>query len=126
MTGLAPARFTLAVGTTERFGTPVENVPNRGDGSAGVQRWYTTPPTSTTAPATTAPSTTAPAATNAPSTTDPATTATPPTTPEPDPSPHDSGSNVFAIVLGALVVMAAGLTWLLWQRRGRDADGVPT
>ena len=35
VTGLGPARFTLAVGTTERFGTPVENVPNRSDGSAG-------------------------------------------------------------------------------------------
>ena len=29
VTASAPARFTLAVGTTERFGTPVDNVPNR-------------------------------------------------------------------------------------------------
>ena len=44
VTGVVPARFTLAVGTNEVFGTPVENVPNRGDGAAGVQRWYATPP----------------------------------------------------------------------------------
>jgi hypothetical protein len=40
----SPSRFTLAVGTVEQFGTPVENVPNRADGSAGVQQWYVTPP----------------------------------------------------------------------------------
>ncbi len=44
ITAAAPSRFTLAVGTVEQFGTPVENVPNRADGSAGVQQWYATPP----------------------------------------------------------------------------------
>ena len=52
--GAAPARFTLAVGTTERFGSPVENVPNRADGGAGVQRWYATPPPDTATPTPTA------------------------------------------------------------------------
>ena len=132
VTGLAPARFTLAVGTTERFGTPVDNVPNRADGSAGVQRWYATPPPPTTPP----PATTTASSTTITSTTDSSTTVTSTTavatelavaaaptqtTPEPGPNQHDGGSNVLAIVIGALVVMAAGLAWLLWQRRGRDA-----
>ena len=133
VTGLAPARFTLAVGTTERFGTPVENVANRSDGSAGVQRWYATPPpatsptasstivTSTIVTSTIVTSTTSVAA-------DVAVTAAPPqTTPEPGPSPADERSNVLAIVIGALVVMSAGLAWFLWQRRGRHAaDDVRT
>jgi hypothetical protein len=41
---VAPARFTLSVGTTEQFGTPVENVPNRDLGVDGVMAWYATPP----------------------------------------------------------------------------------
>ena len=122
VTGVVPARFTLAVGTTERFGTPVENVPNRGDGTAGVQLWYATPPptalplvTLTTATSTIVTSTTAVA-------TDVAVAAAPPqTTSGPGPSP-DVGLNVLAIVIGALVVMATGLAWLLRQRRNRDAD----
>lgn len=122
VTGVVPARFTLAVGTTERFGTPVENVPNRGDGTAGVQLWYATPPptalplvTSTTATSTIVTSTTAVA-------TDVAVAAAPPqTTSGPGPSP-DVGLNVLAIVIGALVVMATGLAWPLRQRRNRDAD----
>lgn len=44
VTGVAPARFTLSVGTTEQFGTPVENVPNRDLGVDGVMAWYATPP----------------------------------------------------------------------------------
>ena len=120
VTGLVPARFTLAVGTTERFGTPVENVPNRGDGVAGVQRWYATPPPTTPPPTSTSASSTIVTSTTAVAT-DVAVTAAPPqTTPEPGPSPHDEGSNVLAVVIGALVVMAAGLVWLLWQRRGRN------
>ena len=120
VTALAPARFTLAVGTLERFGTPVENVPNRSDGSAGVQRWYatappTTPPASTTASSTSVTSTTSVEA-------DVAVTAAPTqTTSEPGRSPDDEGSNVFGTVIAALVVMAAGLVWFLWRRRDRDA-----
>ena len=127
VTGSAPARFTLAVGTTERFGTPVENVPNRGDGTAGVQLWYATPPptappivTSTTATSTTATSTIVTSSTAV--ATDVAVAAAPPrTTSGPGPSP-DVGLNVLAIVIGALVVMATGLAWPLRQRRNRDAD----
>ena len=147
VTGLGPARFTLAVGTTERFGTPVENVPNRSDGSAGVQRWYATPPsTSTTTSTTTStivtstttpPPTSTTTSTTASSTIVTSTTAvatdvadiaaSTQTTPEPGPSPDDGGSNVLAMEIGALVVMAAALAWLLWQRRGRDAaDDVRT
>lgn len=130
----APARFTLAVGTTERFGTPVDNVANRGDGSAGVQRWYTTPPStppsiapppssSTASSSTTSSSTTlstSPVSTTAVAT-DVAVSAAPPqTTPEPGPDPADTNSDLLAIVIGALVTVA-GLVWLLWHRRGRDA-----
>ncbi len=132
VTASAPARFTLAVGTTERFGTPVENVPNRGAGDAGVQRWYTTPPL--TKPPTSPPpsstvsspavSTTTTLANLVASTTaiasDVGVSDAPlQTTPEPGLSP-DSGTDVIAIVIGALVVMAAGLAWLLLLRRRRD------
>jgi hypothetical protein len=132
VTGFVPARFTLAVGTKERFGTPVENVSNRGDGTAGVQRWYATPPPTTPPPSTPPPSTPPPTTAPTPTTRKPApstssaaidgaiTTTPPPTTPEPDPRSGDGGSNVLAIVIGAVVVMAAGWTWLLWQRRDRD------
>lgn len=42
----APARFTVAVGEKELFGTPVEGVPNRSVGVAGVMEWYATAPVS--------------------------------------------------------------------------------
>jgi hypothetical protein len=126
VTGLVPARFTLAVGTKERFGTPVQNVPNRGDGTAGVQRWYATSPPSTPPPPTSHPTTTSP-----PTAADPTTSTTPVfddvavttaplhTTPGTRPGPDDGRSNVLAIVIGGLGLMAAGLAWLLWHRRGR-------
>jgi hypothetical protein len=146
VTALAPARFTLAVGTTERFGTPVENVSNRDDGIAGVQRWYTTPPPTTSPTATlptTASSTTTlpPTSTAASSTivtstivalttavaTDVAIAAAPPqTTPVPGPSPDDGGLNVLAIVIGALVVIPAALAWRRRERRIRNAADVRT
>jgi hypothetical protein len=42
--GPVPARFTVAIGTTEQFGTPVNDVTNREVGVAGVKEWYATPP----------------------------------------------------------------------------------
>ncbi len=47
-----PARFTVAVGSDERFGTPVENAVDRAGASAGIASWYSTPPTTTLAPQT--------------------------------------------------------------------------
>ena len=44
ISGTKPARFTVAVGHIERFGTPVENVSNRSAGRTGVADWYRTPP----------------------------------------------------------------------------------
>lgn len=44
ISGGAPLRFTVSVGTKELFGTPVEDVPNRELGVAGVMAWYETPP----------------------------------------------------------------------------------
>lgn len=42
--GTAPARFTVAVGSLERFGSPVENVVDRDAGVPGVIEWYSTTP----------------------------------------------------------------------------------
>ena len=41
VTGSSPARFTVAIGTIERFGTPVERVTDR---SGSVAEWYAAPP----------------------------------------------------------------------------------
>jgi hypothetical protein len=57
ITGALPARFTVAVGKKEVFGTPVENVPNRDVGINGVMSWYGNSPVaepSTELPATAA------------------------------------------------------------------------
>ena len=60
ISGASASRFSLALGTHERFGTPVENVSNRDLGIAGVRRWYATPPPQAlTAPPPQAPATTA-------------------------------------------------------------------
>ena len=40
VTGKSAARFTVSVGEREMFGTPVENIPNRDLGVAGVMAWY--------------------------------------------------------------------------------------
>ena len=40
VTGDSPARFTVSVGEKEMFGSPVENIPNRDLGVAGVMTWY--------------------------------------------------------------------------------------
>ena len=40
VTGNSPARFTVSVGEKEMFGSPVENIPNRDLGVAGVMTWY--------------------------------------------------------------------------------------
>jgi hypothetical protein len=77
VTGTTPARFTLAIGQRETFGTPVENALNRESGLAGVQEWYAQPVV-TTDPPTTEPPTTEPpttdGATTEPLTTEPLTT----------------------------------------------------
>ncbi|MFM2078419.1 MAG: hypothetical protein RJA49_2309 [Actinomycetota bacterium] len=144
VTGLVAARFTLAIGTKEVFGTPVENVPNRSAGAAGVQRWYRTPPpiaaTATTASATTTTVTTSATAPSISSTASATTTATATTAVDTDvgatsvaaqttvapaagTSRTGERSSVLATVIGALIVGAAGLAWFLWQRRGRrDGD----
>ena len=40
VTGKSAARFTVSVGEREMFGSPVENIPNRDLGVAGVMAWY--------------------------------------------------------------------------------------
>jgi hypothetical protein len=42
--GEVPARFTVAIGEKEQFGTPVEGVDDRAAGLTGVQAWYATAP----------------------------------------------------------------------------------
>jgi hypothetical protein len=42
--GELPARFTVAVGEKEQFGTPVEGVDDRAGGLGGVQAWYAMSP----------------------------------------------------------------------------------
>jgi len=142
VSGSAPARFTLAVGTTERFGTPVENVTNREDASAEVQHWYATPPaTPAAAPSATAPSinvastivsSTIVASTTVSSTGSSSTTAratdtsvagsqSAQATSAPTPG-RGIGFNALAIVVGALVVLTAGWAWRL---RRRDNDVRP-
>ena len=44
VTGDSPARFTVSVGEIEMFGSPVENIPNRDLGVAGVMTWYSGDP----------------------------------------------------------------------------------
>ena len=40
---MMPARFTIATGVIEQFGTAVENVSQREGGIAEVMKWYATP-----------------------------------------------------------------------------------
>ena len=54
--GDAPARFTVSVGQTEMFGSPVENINNRDLGVAGVMTWYGTGQASEPSAVTSAPS----------------------------------------------------------------------
>ena len=115
VSGAVPARFTLSVGTTEQFGTPVENVPNRDLGVGGVMTWYSTPPPA--APATTLPATTVPASTEAPTTVEvtttvvaatkvPDTTAAPTTTTGSS-SSSGGGAPMLLVVGGAVVAVTA-------------------
>ncbi|MFZ9579971.1 MAG: hypothetical protein ACO3BV_05550, partial [Ilumatobacteraceae bacterium] len=73
ISGGAPVRFTVSVGTKELFGTPVEDVPNRELGVAGVMTWYETPPPVVEA-ATPSTSTVSPTAENSSTNTDAPTT----------------------------------------------------
>lgn len=55
--GTTATRFTVSIGDKEMFGTPVENVPNRNNGVAGVMAWYQTlPPAAQPTSQTTVPS----------------------------------------------------------------------
>jgi len=66
VTGEAPSRFTVAVGTKELFGTEVENVPNRDAGVAGVMEWYSSTPPSVVTTSSSVADTTVPGTTSAP------------------------------------------------------------
>jgi hypothetical protein len=115
--GPVPARFTVAIGVTEQFGTPVNDITNRSVGVAGVKEWYATPPpvlapqvdvavtgdstTTTTAPTTTAPTTAADPTITVPDTVDVVEETVPPVAKE--------GSPKAAVVLVAVAVVIIGL-----------------
>lgn len=111
VSGPVPARFTVSVGTQERFGTPVENVPNRSVGVAGVQEWYRTPPPEapTTTTATRAP-------TGAPTTR--------PTTSGADDDSADTGGLILwlALAVGAVATVVVLVVRAVRRRRSTDAE----
>jgi hypothetical protein len=129
--GPTPARFTVAIGVTEKFGTPVNDITNRSVGVAGVKEWYATPPptptTTTTVPAVevavTSPTTS--------TTTTPATTTrvTTPATTTPSalddvvietvPSSSGDHSPTTAVLLGAAAIAALGVGVVVSRRRRR-------
>jgi hypothetical protein len=124
VSGPSAARFTLAIGETETFGTPVENVPNRDAGLPGVQQWYSTPPP--LAPATTTASTVPAApATTAADTTTPDTTPPDITTPDTSTAGADSASTTAPTTSAPVIAPApaadaaqdddggSGLFWIL-------------
>ena len=104
ITGNAPARFTVAVGEREMFGTPVENVPNRDLGVNGVMSWYND-------------SLSADPSTE--SSTEPATAASTvqPTSPEVTVPVDDSSTNQPFIAVAVVVVLALGLVARFFIRR---------
>jgi hypothetical protein len=112
VTAAVPARFTVAVGTDERFGTPVENVVDRAGASKGIAAWYATPPPTSVAPTTTTPDTTTPD-TSTPDTTvgDAAVTTAVPQTGGVD------GAAGSAVFIGAIAVVLAGAGFLVWSKR---------
>lgn len=130
VSGSAPARFTVSVGTLERFGTPADNVVDRAAGVAGVLDWYATAPPVATPPTPTDPSVTAepPAATVPASTEPPPTSGRPPATSTVSPpststppstvSPPDDGGAFGGLVAGAIVVcVVVGIASSVVRRR---------
>lgn len=100
ITGNAPARFTVAVGEKEMFGTPVEKVPNRDLGINGVMSWYNNSLTADpSAESSTAVSTVLP------------------TSPEVTVPVDDSASNQLFIVVALAVVLALGIVARFLVRR---------
>lgn len=133
VTSAAPSRFTVSVGTVERFGTPVESVTDRNDGSRGVAEWYATPPPASLATATTVAPTTLPPTTVASSSTEAATTSTPLTfsaaTSASGPVvvssvPHTGGVDGaagYTVLIGVIAVILGGASFLVWSKRHRGA-----
>lgn len=120
VSGDVPARFTLAVGTNERFGTPVENVVDREGASAGIAKWYATPPStpSSSTPSTTATTSTLPIAAAAPDSTVGAATSTsgPLVTAVPQTGQVD-GAAGSAVFIGVIVIILGGVGFLIWSKR---------
>jgi hypothetical protein len=113
--GLVPARFTVAIGVTEQFGTPVNDISNRSVGVAGVKEWYATAPPALVAA-------TDPTTTVGPTTTVDPTTTVPDTVDvveETVPAVGKEGSPKTAVVIGAGAVAIIGLGVGLSRRRRR-------
>ncbi len=136
VTGAVPARFTVAVGTTETFFTPVDRVENRVESFPAIAgplaAWYETPPAAADAEAEAAvPVTAAPI---------PSTTSAAPTTEAAIPTPAQPGTaaevgaqpaagdaseardglwGTVAVAGGAGIVAAVGIALVLRRRRAR-------
>ena len=111
VTGTEPARFTVAVGTLERFGTPVENVIDRSAGVPAVVEWYSTAPGGDDAPEqTTVPDPPEPDDSSSPGTSDTGGTGPP------------AGIGIGAVVL-AVVLAVVGFTRLRRRRESSPAGG---
>lgn len=132
----APARFTVAVGTTETFFTPVDRVENRVESFPAIAgplaAWYETPPAAADAEAEAAvPVTAAPI---------PSTTSAAPTTEAAIPTPAQPGTaaevgaqpaagdeseargglwGTVAVAGGAVIAAAVGIALVLQRRRAR-------
>lgn len=124
ITAAVPARFTVAVGTIETFGTPVENVVDRAGASKGIAAWYSTPPPVVVvapAPDTTVAPTTTPETTT-PETSAPETTAIEPTVTTLVPQTGGvDGAAGSAVFIGAIAVVLAGVGFLVWSKRRASA-----
>lgn len=119
ITGVVPARVTIATGVIEQFGTAVENVSQREGGIAGVMKWYSTPPASNVATTTLAPSTLAPS-TTASATSAPATSAPAVSTSTTEVSSGGGGGQGSTLVIVLVLVVAFGSGLVVWVvRRSR-------
>lgn len=122
VTSAVPARFTVAVGTIETFGTPVENVVDRAGASKGIADWYATPPPAVVVAApetTTVPETTVPETTVS-ETTVPETTMSETTVPETTLAPQTGGVDGAAgsaVFIGVIAILLAGAGFLVWSKR---------
>lgn len=106
VTGPVPARFTIAIGSIETFGTPVERVtrPAAGQSMSLLQTWYETPPP------------------RVPPTTLPPSTTVAPSTTLPEPASSDPAPGLLLVLLALGVVAVGATAVVLSTRPGRPEE----